>query len=390
MINYCAIFTIFAAVKHLWIALLSVLAVACHDDIELPPATLKQVVVVYMMAENSLSSYASKDLNEIRQAAAVIPDSCALVVYYDEANSNQQPRILRFDRTGEHVVYQYREDPISTDSTFMQQTLAFITSSYPAEHYGLVMWSHGSGWLPQTPRRTIGVDNGNNSTSNVGTEMEISTMANILRKSGCHWDYVLFDACFMQCVEVAYELRDVTEWCIGSPAEIPGTGAPYHSFMGELFLDSDNAWKIAQKYYEYYQFNKGLVISAIKTDKMEQLAETTAPLLASLPEYPNTDDVQIYVRDLRTQPWYTNYHDMGSAMNHWLSSDIYSTWLNALEEAVPHRFATSQWDSSFTQYFTPVVADPDHIACLSMYIPIENGQHNEHYTNTAWWKRMRR
>lgn len=379
--------------KYWWIVFLSVLAVACHDDIKLPPATLKHVVVVYMMAENSLSSpYATNDLNEMRQAAPVIPDSCALVVYIDEARSDQQPRIIMFDRNGEHLVYQYRNDPISTDSTTMQQVLSIVKANYPAEHYGLVMWSHGTGWLPQqkAPKRTIGIDNGNNTYLNTGTEMEVTTLANILRNSGCKWDYVMFDACFMQCVEVAYELRDVVDWCIGSPAEIPGNGAPYHSIIGELFLDSDNAWQIARKYYEYYEFNKGLVISAIKTDEMEQLAEVTAPLLATLPQYPDTEGVQIYVIDGREPAWFPNYHDMGSAMNHWLSTDDYTTWLTALKRAVPYSYATTRWDTSFRVWYTPNLTDPDHVACVSMYIPSENNQHNEHYTSTSWYKRMRR
>ena len=42
-----------------------------------------------------------------------------------------------------------------------------------------------------------------------------------------HFDFIMFDACFMMSVEVAYEVRNYTDYYIGSPTENPGPGAPY-------------------------------------------------------------------------------------------------------------------------------------------------------------------
>ena len=44
--------------------------------------------------------------------------------------------------------------------------------------------------------------------------MNISEFVEILEVTP-HFDFILFDACFMQSVEVAYELRDYTDYCIG-------------------------------------------------------------------------------------------------------------------------------------------------------------------------------
>ena len=46
---------------------------------------------------------------------------------------------------------------------------------------------------------------------------------------------MLFDACYMQSVEVIYQLRDRTDYFIGSPTEIPGPGAPYEAVVPALF-----------------------------------------------------------------------------------------------------------------------------------------------------------
>ena len=59
-----------------------------------------------------------------------------------------------------------------------------------------------------------------NSHSNSGSKMEIADVAAALDDFP-RLDFILFDACFMQAVEVAYELRHVAKYIASSPAEIP-------------------------------------------------------------------------------------------------------------------------------------------------------------------------
>ena len=372
--------------RHLLTAILVLLLCAsCHDELELPKTTWKRVVVVYIMGENSLSTYAQRDLNEIRSAMKNIPDSCQLVVFFDNSRNNEYPQILTFDKSGEKTLFAYKTDPLSTDSTTLRQALKTITKASPADHYGLVMWSHGSGWLPQQPRYSIGVDNGKNSISNIGTEMEIPTLANILRQSGERWTYVFFDACFMQTVEVAYELRDCVDWCIGSPAEIPAEGAPYDEMLPTLF--DDQPWRIAEAYYDFYKTRGGIVISALRTSEMEQLATATAPLIARLPSYPATEGVQQYFALEYPEQWEPEFFDMGSAIHTWFDSD-HQAWLETARKAVPYRYATQQWETAYPEFYDPTLTDETNILGISMYIPTENGRQNEAFKRTRWCKRV--
>ena len=374
--------------KQLLFAFLAlILCVSCHDELELPKTTWKRVVVVYMMGENSLSTYAQRDLNEIRSAMKTIPDSCQLVVFFDNSRNETTPQILTFEaKGGEKTLFTYKTDPISTDSATLQQALKTIVMASPADSYGLVMWSHGSGWLPQKPRYSIGVDNGKNSTSsNIGTEMEIPTLANILRKTGEQWDYVFFDACFMQTVEVAYELRNEVKWCIASPAEIPAEGAPYHEMLPTLF--DDEPWRIAEAYYDHYKTQGGIVISAIRTSEMEHLATATAPLIASLPSYPATEGIQQYFALEYPEQWEPEFFDMGSAMHAWFESD-YQAWLEVARQAVPYHYATQEWTTGYPDFFEPKLTDEAHNLGISMYIPTERGRQNEAFKRTSWYKRV--
>ena len=384
-----------------WLLAAVFLLSSCHDEMDLPPALEQRVVVVYMIAENSLSSYAASDLSEMRRAVGNIPDNCTLAVYLDDSHPEPGPRILTFDnKRGERTLYEYKEDPISTDSASMQQALDFIIGKCPARHYGLVLWSHGSGWIPQrqqAARHTIGVDNGKNSGSNTGTELEIPTLAHILAQTGQRWDYVFFDACFMQGIEVAYELRNVADWVIGSPAEIPGWGAPYDHIMPNLFAEPEEVWTIARDYHNYYLKDYGQyltpVLSCVNTAELEQLASATAAAVAGLDAPPAiAKGIQEYGgydnRSASGQAWFPHYYDMGSAMAKWLDGEAYQAWLESLNRAVPYRYAARGWQSVYTSSFVSYlpVTDAEHLAAVSMYIPGESNAQDAHYSRFEWHK----
>ena len=376
---------------------LLLLCTACHDDKPEPQrARLKNVVVVCLWGENSLSGHLQRDLNEIRQGCAAIPDSCKLVVYFDNSRTSEMPRIITFDaHEGEQTLYEYRTDPVSTDSAAMQQMLGIVMRQLPAEHYALVIGSHGSGWIPAEPRYTIGIDNGKNTQSNTGQEMEVPTLAGVLRQTGCVWDYVLFDACFMQTVEVAYELRNVARWCIGSPAEIPAAGIPYDQMMASLFSGTDDAWRLAEAYYNAYRDQGGIVISAVRTSELDALAQATAPIVSRLPQYPSTEGIQKYYGRQYSGEWMPEYFDMGSAMHQWLDGDRYRErfdnyeyrqWYNAINRAVPHHFATPTWTTDYP-YVDARLTDPERAVGLSLYIPTEGGLLNQAFTRFEWYNK---
>ena len=59
------------------------------------------------------------------------------------------------------------------------------------------------------------------------TQIETTDLADAMADAGLHTEYILFDACYMSSVEVAYELKDVTHYLIASPTEVLSYGFPY-------------------------------------------------------------------------------------------------------------------------------------------------------------------
>lgn len=104
-------------------------------------------------------------------------------------------------------------------------------SQFPAEHYLLVLWDHGSGWRLRTfnaqPRyKTINADD----TS--GTEMNVTDLPGAL--AGLKVDVLAFDACYMQQLEVAYEIRSCADYMVGSAATEPSPGYNYSRLLSNI------------------------------------------------------------------------------------------------------------------------------------------------------------
>ena len=231
---------------------------ACSKDDETPPIVSPYVesrtVMVYMVAENSLNKNVWADVQEmlVGMNNDTLSANDRLVIYLDDV---KLPRIYVVDKTTKITqfselvpVMTYENDVNSSSAEQLGTFIDYVKSNYPAESYGLVMWSHASGWTPSnfsgdmysetpTKRKSFGVDNGKNTTNNNGNQMNIDDMASVLQ--GNAFDFIFFDACVMQTIEVAYELRDAAKWLIASPAEIPASGANYETMTRAMFLKDD-------------------------------------------------------------------------------------------------------------------------------------------------------
>ena len=172
--------------------------------------TARKTLLVYMMAENSLNNYAAKDILEIAKAATDIPRDCRLFVYVDD---DSFPALYHYfsltnDDAGSSVFHIFQSDVCSSDTMVLGKVLDYILTDYPTESLDLVLWSHGDGWLRQpanaAQQRTIGIDNGQNNLSNKPIKsIEIEELAALLGRVPVQVERLMFDACFMQCVESA-------------------------------------------------------------------------------------------------------------------------------------------------------------------------------------------
>lgn len=361
-----------------------------------------RTVLVYMAADNDLSyiysdtipSFFQEDIDEMIKGACNTPGNSRLLVYADDHNL---PRILSIEqqkgrRPVAKVVHQYDTEHNSGDTETLRMAMEWVIANYAAESYGLVLWSHGSAWLPaKTPaQRAICID------TKTGSLMEIEDIADVLAPLP-HLDFILFDACFMQAIEVAYELRNVADYIISSPAEIPGPGAPYHRLIPAMFATPFDAESIVEEYYREYKEGNirveghepdcfGVCLSTIDCRHLDQLAAATSQMIEKYAGNSsiNLSEVQRYYP--LTSSKTPEYYDMNSYMYRLIASpDDYARWKDAFDTAIPHRRATTHWFSDYTNRLESII-DMDNYGGISCYVP-QSGRTmlNEAFHHTAWY-----
>ena len=278
--------------------LLTLLLCSCHDNTPTPEpvepgsVTARRTVLVYMSAQNSLINNVATDSAEIMNGRQYLANNDRMLFFIDDG---QSPRLYRVARqwSKPQLVQQWSNNLCSTDPNTLQSVLQWVKTQFPAHEYGLVMWSHADGWLPATDTNypttlnahvaarpfSFGIDTGNQSVwTDDGTQMNVTDMAQAIVQSGMHCRYIMFDACLMQNLEVAYALRHATDYVVASPMSIHNAGAYYtHQLRSGLFAQSPDS--IALTYYndvvnyaDSIYDHMGIAISCIQTDQLEPLA----------------------------------------------------------------------------------------------------------------------
>lgn len=348
-------------------------------DVGSPGDTLLSTLIVYVAGENTLSSFVPNDSVEIAKGLANVGDSCRVVVIIDDAKSSRLCVGTR--KTPLQTVRTYPGNLTMTDSLTMLTQLQDVMSNYPARSYGLTLWSHATGWVFQNQaqkvrRRTFGVDSGlRGSADNTGPQMNIPTLRHVLEQLP-HFDFIFFDACFMQCVEVAYELRHVADYILASPAEIPGHGAPYYLLLKHLCATPAQLQQALDAYADYYESGSGSFsyagaeLSLVRTDALEELAAQTRPLVQTLfADKAEVDcrKVQSFAPSTRKMS-FTLCYDMRNLFIQNIPSEDFAVWDQAFAAAVPHVRLSPYWTSAaFTHPMS--VADPASCGGVTMFVP---------------------
>lgn len=370
------------------IALLSIFAmfVSCSkDDDDNQKVLPKRTVLIYAVAENNLDTqgFFQMDYDEILNGVKTLNDNENLLMFVDRLDSKQKPEIIKFDREGAHTVKSYTEDFYCTAPERMGEVMKWVADSYPAQSYGLSFWGHGSGWIiePDTianniKLRAYGPDNGADSEHKGTKWINFPTLAKVIANNMPHLDFIFFDCCNMQTVENAYELRRVCDYLIGSPAEIPGKGAPYDHIVKDFFADKnqlpskliDDIWK-----YNSCTTSFGSPLSAIRTEALDNLLYATQHALSTFMTYdrPSFDMSNIiYYYSGSQSANRPIMYDMRNFFRKNLTEEEFRNWDQALSEAVVYKLhPTKNWESMLDINFYSFQMTDDNYGGISMFVP---------------------
>jgi len=358
---------------------------ACRDDDDSVATFSGKTVLVYMVADNSLSSDAQVNIDSMVAGMERNSIEGNLIIYMDR--NNEVPRLIRLVKAGDGTVSQqtiktYPEQN-SVSPTVMASIFTEVAGRFPSRSYGLVLWSHGYGWLPvkasskAVSLRWFGID---------GTdEMEISDLVTALG-AGPHFDYILFDACFMGGVETAYALRSCTDYLIASPTEVLSDGFPYSEMVPYMVGSTKSDYiKMASLYYEHYSAMSGYSCSAavgcIKCSELEALAAETKALISA--HAAELDSFQVdSVQHLESYSPHL-FYDFGNFVEHFTTKLQRQYFEQQLARTVLYKACTRNILSvNGSSHYFPV----EHFSGLNTFIPSSvTTTRNASYQTQEWY-----
>ncbi len=371
--------------KKLMILLLGLLLLnACgSDEPDTPPTPARRTILVYMVATNSLGNNQRdlQDLDEMDQAvAAGALNGCRLLVYRVGPES-QHPTLfeIKQDKHGKAVHSELEAyDPAAGASltpSRMRQVIGDMKTDAPASEYGLVLWSHGTGWAQSittrdgAPRRQFGDDN--------GVHMSLTELAEGLPTGTFEWIYA--DVCYMGCVEVAYELRDHCKRLAAYPTEIPAKGMPYDQTLPMLCQATADLSGACRATYDYYNAltdqNRTFTAAVVDCTQLNALADVCNRIQANAVPLATTSGMQYYnINSSRFLYDFLQYYQTicPDSLRDELE-DVYN-------KVVLYKVATPT-------IFNRVLIDPNHFSGLSTYIMgTSPGVNEDYYQELAWTK----
>ena len=307
-----------------------------------------KTVLLYMVANNNLSYDAENSISRL-QNGYIPAEEGNLLVYKHCAGMD--PVLLHIKKGEEGTVVAdtaYRFPPrVSATKSALTQALNVTQALFPADSYGLILWSHGTGWIPplassssaaqeqrsgSCPERTFGLDG--------KVELEIRDLAQAIPYK---LSFMLMDACFMGGIETAYEVKDSVDYYIGSPAEILTESFPYHKIMQHIFKSTPDYAAVCKEYYDYYNAKSGAERSAtvalMDCSKLAEVAEVAKRVFDQYGESIASLDLSLL------QPYFRGsnskyFYDLKDLIDAIADASLSAEFAAALERAVPYKAST--------------------------------------------------
>ena len=336
----------------------------------------KRVVLVVLAGDNDLSEEVGWRLDALKQGWT--PAMGPLFVLEDRP-SIKAPRLLRLvcdDVDGKHyrtlASYPYLTDT-SSEELWRTVLADVMRQSHPAAHMGIVLFSHGTGWLPEgmlaEPRGLL---------SDNGREMSPELLGEILPADRV--DYLLFDMCFTAGVEVAYALRKRVPLLLVSSAEMvsPGFTPLYRTSLRFLYgpqPEGLTAWArdYASLVEQQADLRRSGTLSLVSTAPLDGLAEAMQGM--TLPS--DLGGLQRFDRGDGTPLFY----DLGQVIS------LQDKSRREKAEACLRRTVIYEWHTETFMGYLPL----KHHSGLTIYLPSSTyPQLNRAYDKTAWGRAVAR
>lgn len=300
-------------------------------------------LMVYLAGDNNLDGAGVVDLQEMKTIGTT--DKIAVLAQFDRAGAKESTTryCLRKGTSLARDAVQKLGETNMGDPKVLEDFVTWGVTSYPAEHYLLVLWNHGAGWddanlyqgdvfsgaAPPVSRKRqplatrgaaaeakpVAFSQARAGLARTRTALFSTTvqaaiknrgiayddqardfldnielkkvMGRVKTKLGKKIDILGMDACLMSMMEVAYQMCDMAEYSVGSEETEPGDGWPYDRILKALaakpaMTPEDLAKTIVKQYLSSYKAGDNVTQSALKLAALKPLAKALDGLAKAL------------------------------------------------------------------------------------------------------------
>ena len=388
------------------------------DGPDVPVTPVGQTVFMFFPWSNSLLSDFRRTVEDMQTVVAQRPMKDERIMVF-MATSEREAVLFELKKQNGRcltdTLRRYSDRPF-TSRQWLTSLFSEVMTLAPASRYGMVVGCHGLAWVPiqgqRNARKRLGsqerIDEEDNlykeeridkegepndlmhfevqgpvTTRFIGgtypeTQIETTDLADAMADAGFHTEYILFDACYMSSVEVAYELKDVTHYLIASPTEVLSYGFPYIT-MGKHLLGTPNYKGIVDSFISFYSSYNLPYGTVAVTDctQLDALAAIAQQINAAAAEQLVPNGVQIMDGYSPTL-----FYDLGHLMSLKDAGTVLSAaFAEQLDKTVPYKGHTGQ-------YFTTLKDAPVDIKHYSGLNTSQGSLNHmaDRLSETAWYK----
>ena len=386
-----------------------------------PSTEYRNVFVIYSAGFNNLSGDLEEDINDLLSSRISTNPRDAIIVFSHRTTGPRNYKVKTsptLTHIGTDIDGSFIKDTLlvmdvetpSASAETMKEILTFVAEKFPSDRYGMLFSSHGTGWLPSNHKftassswkaaandidhnphdglrpdglpevKSIGREEINGMQ---GLEIDIRDFADAIPM---YLDYMIFDACLMGSIEVAYQLKDKCRQIVCSPAEILAEGMDYKSMTDYVFKHESDLAGFAENYYNFYNdperqsaYRSG-TISVVNCTALDSLAQVCKEIFArNRNKLNNLESNSSLVQKYFTMSEHQCYYDFEDIIRKsGASEEDIATFNDALKKCITYRAATD--------YILGTVKVSNYSG-LSMYLQKSSHTALKDYYRTLEWNK---
>lgn len=278
--------------------------------------------LVFINGHNNLSSYADMNIIDMEKTGST-KDVNLLVEWGSQSTTKTKRLLVQKSTNPSKVTSPTVMEMDNHDMGDYRNLVSFIdwgVKNYPAKHYFIAVWNHGSGWN-KTALKPRDISYDDESGNHISTEELGLAMAEAKKIIGHNVDIYGSDACLMQMIEVAGEMKDSVSYFVGSQEVEPAEGWPYAPFIKKwtdapLSTPAEVSVLLSKEYLAAYSGGvygrRSVTFSAWDISKLDGLYSSIAELGLSLRNLATDQIKQLKTTATAAQSFtYAEFVDMG-------------------------------------------------------------------------------